>query len=89
MERRIAETDRVLDELRKIGSELSAALKVLDQHRATVATTRDAKQGRRVEVAVTETRILAERLNRELSYLEYLASRPNEVLDGLATKEFS
>jgi hypothetical protein len=88
MERRMAEPDRVLDELWKLGFELSAALKVVDQHKNTIATTQNAKEARQLEAAVIETRILAERLERELSYLEYLAARPNEGLDDLSTKEF-
>ena len=74
----MAEPDRVLDELRKLGFELSLALKVIAQHKGTIATTQNAKQARQLEAAVIETRILAERLERELSFLEYLAARPTE-----------
>ena len=74
----MAEADRVLDELRKLAFELSAALKVVDRHKDTIATTRDAEQVRQFEAAIVETRVLAERLGRELSYLEYLTARPNE-----------
>lgn len=83
------EPDRVLDELRKLGFELSAALKIVDQHKETITKTQDVEQARQLEAAVIETRILAERLERELSYLEYLAARPTEGLDDLTDHEFS
>jgi hypothetical protein len=85
----MAEPGRVLDELRKLGFELSAALKVVGQHKNTITMTQDVEQARQLEAAVIETRILSERLERQLSYLEYLAARPNEGLDDLSTDEFS
>ena len=78
----MAEPDRVLDELRKLGFELSAALKVVDQYKDTIATTQNAKQARQLEALVIETRILAERLEREPVYPRVfltLIAIPNKV----------
>lgn len=67
---------RLLDDLSRVGLVLYEALERLREERDKFVAETDGDQVRQLESSITRFRFFAERLERELSYLEYLVAEP-------------
>jgi hypothetical protein len=63
---------RLLHDLSRVGLVLFEALERLREGRDKFVTEADGDQVRQLEASITRFRFFAERLERELNYLEYL-----------------
>jgi hypothetical protein len=63
---------RLLDDLSRVGLVLFEARERLREDRDKFVTEADGDQVRQLESSITRFRFFAERLERELNYLEYL-----------------
>lgn len=68
--------EELLDSLTNLSLVLSADLKRVHENMDDFVRMADAEQIQQFEATITEVRTLAEQLERELSYVEYLLANP-------------